>query len=243
MYLELDAGLNAQECKECLFLVESFIARRAFTREETKEYNKLFVEIIGILKGLSGDQVKPALCKKLLSGGGTTRQWPTDQDMINKAITHPAYSALPTPVLRLLLERIEVAQRSKKSESLDLPPGLQIEHVMPEKWAQHWPVQGKTIPADVMAYPHLAKDDLADLADDIRSRNTYVQTLGNLTLLNMYLNPAASNAGFTTKLVEYKHSVLRLNRYFDARTTWDEDAIKDRSKVLGELLCTIWPRP
>ena len=42
--------------------------------------------------------------------------------------------------------------------------------------------------------------------------------MGNLTLLNKYLNPAASNGAFETKLVEYKHSVLRLNRSFDART-------------------------
>jgi len=243
LYLELDAGLNTEQLEECLFLVESFIARRAFTRDETKEYNKFFVEIIGSLRGLSGDQVKPALIKKLLSGGGTTRQWPSNEAVLDKAISRSAYYAIATPALRLIFERLELAQRTKKSESSDLPQGLQIEHIMPEKWSQHWPLQGKTIPADVMAYPHLAKDDLADLAEPIRSRNLHLQTLGNLTLLNKYLNPAASNGPFTTKLIEYKHSVLRLNRYFDALTTWDEAAINDRSKILGELLCAIWPRP
>jgi uncharacterized protein DUF1524 len=114
---------------------------------------------------------------------------------------------------------------------------------MPEQWAQHWTLQGKNIPSEVMTYPHLAKDDLADMGDLIRNRNAQLQTIGNLTLLNQYLNPAASNAGFATKLNEYKHSVLRLNRYFDARTTWDETAISERSKAIGELLCKIWPRP
>lgn len=242
LYLELDAGLSDEQRNECLFLVESFIARRAFTREETKEYNKLFVEIIGSLRGLSGDEVKPALSKKLLSGGGTTRQWPSDEEIVDCAISRPAYSNLPTPALRLILERLEVAQRSQKSESVDLPPQLQVEHVLPIRWAEHWTLQGKTIPPSVMSYPHLATGELADMAQLIRARNARLHTLGNLTLLNKYLNPAASNGPFETKLVEYQHSVLRLNRYFDGRTTWDEDSIGERSRVLGELLCKVWPR-
>ena len=243
LYLELDAGLDDEQRKECLGILESFIARRAFTREETKEYNRFFVDIIGTLKEVKGEAVKPAFIKKLLSGKGTTRVWPTDEGILDKAISGSSYTTIPTTALRLMLERLEVAQRTKKSEAADLPPGLQIEHIMPEQWSTHWALNGKTIPLDVMNYPHLAKDDLAEHTEAIRTRNIRVQTLGNLTLLNMYLNPAASNGSFTTKIVEYEHSVLRLNRYFQGRTIWDEEAITERSKQLGELLCTIWPRP
>ncbi len=242
IYLELDAGLDEQHIGNCLFVVESFIARRVFTGEETKEYNKLFVEIIGSLRDLTGEQVMPALVKKLLAGGGSTRHWPTDAEVIEKAISRAIFTELRTPALRLILERLEIAQRSKKSEGMDIPPSLQIEHVLPQTWATHWPLKGKTIPADVANYPYLAKDDLAEYGDGIRHRNAQLQTLGNLTLLNKYLNPVASNGAFETKLVEYKHSVLRLNRYFDNKTTWDEDAIGRRGKELGELLCTVWPR-
>lgn len=242
IYLELDAGLDEQQIGNCLFVVESFIARRVFTGEETKEYNKLFVEIIGSLRDLTGEQVMPALVKKLLAGGGSTRHWPTDVEVIEKAISRAIFTELRTPALRLILERLEIAQRSKKSEGIDIPPSLQIEHVLPQTWATHWLLKGKTIPADVANYPYLAKDDLAEYGDGIRHRNAQLQTLGNLTLLNKYLNPAASNGAFETKLVEYKHSVLRLNRYFDNKTTWDEDAIGRRGKELGELLCTVWPR-
>lgn len=94
-----------------------------------------------------------------------------------------------------------------------------------------------------MLYPHLAKDDLAELADSIRARNAQLQTLGNLTLLNKHLNPAASNSSFDTKLDEYKHSVLRINRYFEGLATWDEEAIAARGKALGSALCEIWSRP
>jgi hypothetical protein len=114
---------------------------------------------------------------------------------------------------------------------------------MPQRWSEHWPLDGKTIPRDIVTSPYLAKDDLAPLGDAIRLRNARLQTLGNLTLLNEYLNPAASSGPFEAKLAEYKNSVLRLNRYFDGKSSWDEAAIRERGQTLGEMLCRIWPRP
>jgi hypothetical protein len=92
LYLELDAGLSETQVGDCLFIIESFIARRGLTGEETKEYNKLFVEVVGSLRGVPATQVKDALCKKLLSGGGSTRRWPADDAVIESAINStPTY--------------------------------------------------------------------------------------------------------------------------------------------------------
>lgn len=243
MFLELEAGLDPKQTEDCLSAVESFIARRLLAGEETKEYNKLFVDVIGSLHGLQGEAVLPALQKKLLGGGGTTRHWPADGEVVEKAISRQVFKDIKTPALRLMLERLEIHLRGKKTENTEIPAGLQIEHVMPQRWDTHWPLNGVVIPFDVALYPHMAKDDMAPLADTIRLRNRTVQTLGNLTLLNKYLNPAASNGSFETKLVEYRHSVLRLNRHFDTVALWDEEAIAKRGKALGEAVCKIWPRP
>jgi hypothetical protein len=243
LFLELEASLDEDQITACLLAVESFIARRVLTGEETKEYNKLFVEVVGSLRGLQGSVVLPALQKKLLSGGGTTRCWPTDEDVIEKVIRRSLFTDLKTPALRLILERLELDLRSKKTENTEIPSGLQIEHVMPQTWAAHWPLKGKTIPANVASFPFLAKDDLLEFGDAIRLRNTALQTLGNLTLVNKYLNPAASNGSFEVKLTEYKNSVLRLNRYFESESAWNEEAIVRRGKNLGHAVCKIWPRP
>lgn len=243
LYLKLDAELDDRQLTDCLKVVESFIARRVFLGDETKEYNKLFVEAIGSLRGVPAVEVLAALRQKLLSGGGTTRRWPTDDEVIEGALSRRLYGALSTPALRLVLERLEIRERTKKTEGFEIPPGLQIEHVLPERWATHWTLADRLIPADVVLFPHLASEDLADVSDRIRARNAQLQTLGNLTLLNKYLNPAASNGSFDTKRVEYRHSVLRLNRHFDELTAWDEDAIARRGKMLGKTLCEIWPRP
>ena len=243
MFLELEAGLFPDQLAACLAALESFIARRVFAGEENREYNKLFVNVIEALIGLKGEEVLPAMERKLLSGGGTTRQWPTDSELVEKAISQPIFKMLKAPALRVFLERLELSLRNKKTEKHDVESGLQIEHVLPQKWATHWTLKGLTIPANIAEYPFLAKDELAEHGEAIRQRNNLLHSLGNLTLLNRYLNPAASNGPFDLKLVEYKNSVLRLNRYFDSQAEWDEQAIAQRGRQLGEALCKIWPRP
>jgi hypothetical protein len=244
MFLCKDAGLDDQQQASCLATLESFIARRYFTGEETKEYNKLFAEVIGDLLTKKGADVLPALVAKLLSGkGGSTRLWPSDDDMIDKAINRNVYDGLSRSGLRLVLERVELSLRTKKSEGAAVDPNLQIEHVLPQNWSAHWPLDGTQIPDSMARYPHLATGEFVPFAEAVRKRNAAVQTIGNLTLLNKYLNPAASNGSFELKLLEYQNSVLRLNRYFADFKTWDEARIAERSKLIGERLCAVWPRP
>jgi len=243
LYLKLDAGLNEHQTTECLSIIESFIARRALTCDETKQYNIFFVELVRGLRGLKSEEVKPTLCKLILAGSGTTRRFPNDADVIENVISRPLYSELRTPALRLILERLEVGSRGKKAENAFIAEGLQIEHVMPQKWSTNWQLQDKVIPQVVVDYPAAAPPEFTHLIDAIRGRKIAVQTLGNLTILNQYLNPAASNASFDVKRVEYKNSVLRLNRYFDTKTEWNEQLIAERSQELGKLLCAIWPLP
>ena len=243
MFLELEAGLDAAQLAECLKFVESFIARRAVVGEDNKEYNKLFVDVVASLIGLKGDNVLPALLRKLLGGGGMTREWPSDGKLVESAISRPLYGDLKAPALRQILERLELALRGKKTEHGEISQDLQIEHVLPKSWSTHWPIKGTVISAMAAMYPHAATGELATFVEPIRARNRAVNTLGNLTLLNKYLNPAASHGSFADKLIEYRHSILRLNRYFDSATEWDEASITARGKELGEALTKIWPRP
>lgn len=200
--------------------------------------------IQGDLLGKKGENVTLALAAKLLSGkGGSTRVWPSDDDLIDKAINRNIYEGLSRAGTRLILERFELNQRSKKSEGTDINPGLQIEHVMPQFWSTHWPLEGKQIPDLMAKYPHLAIGEFAPNVEAIGRRNRALQTIGNLTLLNQYLNPAASNGSFDLKLFEYRNSVLRLNRYFSEFKAWDEATIAQRGKLIGQALCSIWPRP
>ena len=242
MFLELEAELSLEDRVASDAHLHSFIIRRALTGQETKEYNKLFVEVVATLRGLKGSAVVGALEQKLLSGRGTTRIWPTDEQVIEHTVTAPVYGHLRTAALRVILERLELALRGKKSETEDITPDLQIEHVMPQSWSRYWAIDGQEISDYNAKYPFMLEEQEA-LAEAIRTRNSLVSSLGNLTLLNEYLNPAASNGPLPLKLEEYRHSVLRLNRYFDKTNEWDETAIRKRGRLLAETLCKLYPRP
>jgi hypothetical protein len=178
LHLQLYSGLSSEELTRCLSLVESFIVRRALVGSETKEYNKFFVEVISAIRHAQGDAVRPALANRLLAGVGSTRNWPTDAEVIEQAIRRPIGLLMKVPVLRLILERLELSLRTKKAEDKTVAPGLQVEHVMPQSWSAHWPLKGKSIPSHVALYPYMAKDDLAGLAEEIRRGTTRFRRWG-----------------------------------------------------------------
>jgi len=92
-------------------------------------------------------------------------------------------------------------------------------------------------------YPFTLDEDQQELRELIRARAGHVNTLGNLTLLNEYLNPSASNGNFDLKKEEYGHSVLVINRYFSGKKNWNEAAIRERGQTMAEAICKLWPRP
>ena len=62
--------------------------------------------------------------KLMSSKGGSTRVWPADDDVIDKAINRDIYNSLARAGLRLILERVELTQRTKKSEGLSIVSAL-----------------------------------------------------------------------------------------------------------------------
>jgi hypothetical protein len=136
-----------------------------------------------------------------------------------------------------VLEAIDQVQADRKSENLELPNDLTIEHVMPVKWELNWP-----IPEEHQADPE-AKLKFTQQRDQV------VHTLGNLTLITGSLNPSLSNGSWQKKRPELaKYSKLNLNRYFypvhegeDPLLDWSEDSIRERGRVLFQAASSVWP--
>lgn len=242
-FLELECGLSAMQLTGCLSIIESFVVRRAIVGADTKDYNKFFVTVIDTLMDIAPENIEDTLARKLVVGTGATRSWPTDEEMIESAVSKPLYGSLRPAGLRLLLERIETALRTRKSETGAIPGPLQVEHIMPQSWWADWPIDGVQIPWNVVQSPWQASGELSALEDRVRQRNQLIHTLGNLTLVNGYLNSAARNSSFEAKQKEYRHSVLQLNRYFDGCAVWDEETIRSRGRLLAKMICEIWKRP
>ena len=85
---------------------------------------------------------------------------------------------------------------------------LTVEHVLPQKWYEYWPLAdgtpGKT-----------AVERLVSPSPESERRNRVLHTMGNLTLLTGNLNSGLQHHDIETKVEKIEgYSILVLNSYF-----------------------------
>lgn len=210
-----------------LHALESFLVRRMICRQTTKDYNRLVLDLVAKLHEHGLERVDTVVVDFLKEQTAYSREWPTDETVAYSLETAPLYRLLTRRRLRLILEGIESRLRSAKSEQLDVPRGLTIEHLMPVSWGTHWP-----LPEGV------------DEESGRDHRKRILHTIGNLTLVNQKLNSSLSNAPWERKRVGLlEHSVMRLNKELLQYSEWSEDMIRDRSQRMARLISECWPGP
>ena len=209
--------------------LESFLIRRMICRLTTKDYNRLTLELAGRLRESGLDDASKITAGFLKEQTANAREWPNDDDVAHALSTSPLYRLLTRGRLRLVLEGIEARLRSSgKSEDLEVPKSLTIEHVMPVGWGtDNWPLPGDMDPREATY-----------------QRNTLIHTIGNLTLTTQKLNSSMSNSGWEEKRSELlEHTTLLANNELTLKETWDEERIRERSQRIAKLVSEIWPGP
>lgn len=224
---------NAQLMKT-LDVVESWMVRRMLVRATTKDYNHVVAEIITQLRKADRSNAGDAIESFFATQTSASRYWPDDNEIREELKTLQAYRRLGRGRLRMVLEAIEDDLRGWRFGEVPLGEErvargkLNIEHVMPRKWAMYWPLGG-------------AQSEL--------ERDALVNTIGNLTLLTGKLNSKVSNGPWLgpegKRAGLEKHSVLFLNRKLleAAGNQWNDSSIRTRTEQLGSLIIEIWPVP
>ena len=224
--------MGDESFRRSLHNLESYLIRRMICRMTTKDYNKLFLELVKDLNANGTLNVDTVIGQFLSSQKSDARQWPSDTRVRDVLLSLPLYQLLTRSRLRIILEALEDTLRSPKSEEDHVPRGtLTIEHIMPQSWRLHWSrgVLNEHEQLDVAA---------AELRDRL------IHTIGNLTLVNGRLNAALSNGPWGAKRLELgKHSVLHLNKTLIDATPeyWDDTHIRERGGRLASQLMAIWP--
>ena len=219
-----------------LTVLEAFLVRRMICCLSTKNYNRLFLDVIKTLDR-QGTLDAESLREVLQSSPGESVRFPTEEELERSILELPLYQQLAQYKVRAILEAIDQALADRKSEQLELPKGLTIEHVMPVKWELNWPI------------PDEYREDPEAKLKFAQQRSQIIHTLGNLTLITGSLNPSLSNASWEEKRPELvKYSKLNLNRYFhpvregnDDLQEWNEEAIQARGRKIVDLSKNIWP--
>lgn len=224
----LSSEVPEQQLQKGLRALESYLVRRMIHGVTTKNYNRLFVSLLGRLEDSRAERAGDVIVEYLGSRDAHVRFWPNDADIEDTFMDRPVYRMLTRGRLRIVLEGIEEELRTDKAESDSVPRGLTIEHVMPQQWHHHWPP-----PAD-----------LGDGRSPEERRNQRIHSIGNLTLVNQPLNSSLSNAPWEEKRVTLNgHATLFLNKdlWTNAPDVWDEDAIKTRARRLFQAAAKVWP--
>ncbi|WP_425843673.1 DUF262 domain-containing protein [Agrococcus sp. TSP3-2-1] len=219
--------------------LESYLFRRfVVVPNAGKNYNYI---VIGLLRAL-GTALEPvqdpiaALVSYLRASDDKTRMWPSDDVFIAKLSTQSFYRSYTNRRDLFLLEVIErrMTSASRKTEQIEVPAGLTIEHVVPQSWQEHWPL------------PETGDEEASERAS--RARQERIHRLGNLSLVTKNLNPAMGKDPWESKREQLlKFSNLQLNADLVTNPLYaagfDEDSIDERGDRLARLLVDEWPGP
>ncbi|WP_406155938.1 DUF262 domain-containing HNH endonuclease family protein [Streptomyces sp. NBC_00882] len=225
--------------------IDSFLMRRAVCLMTTKDYNRLFVQVLADAQESDPARAGFAVARSLWNQTAEARLWPDDQIFLEALIAPDLYRRSYRARLKALLVGLENHLRTPKTELAPILSSsdsrLNIEHVLPQKWETHWPL------AD------------GDSEKVLEKRHGAVHQLGNLTLTTTKLNPSLSNREWLRKKDELRaHSLLRLTTSsvlsvpegLDQNWTtdrwvesWDEDRIQLRTLWLAGIALRAWPKP
>jgi hypothetical protein len=216
--------------------LESWLVRRTLVREKSAGHNRFMIDLLGKLVEAPRETIGSSLEAILVEQVADASYWP-DDDAIQRALAEmQVYKRISRGRLRMILEAVEDHRRGfpsskAKGEQPVVRTECTIEHVMPQRWGQHWP-----LPADVRA----------------GDRDARIHTLGNLTLVSKALNPSLSNGawlgdrGKRTELENYSSLKLTsdvIQRADKADGRWTDELIEERTEALIRDILLTWPVP
>lgn len=234
----LDSKVENEECVAISRVLESYLLRRAVCGLTTQNYNRVFLSLTRTLRK-DGYTAKNLATQLLLMSGDST-EWPSDEAFSQAWRTSHAYHLLLNPKIVYLLKRLSDAYASNKSELVNIEGALTVEHLMPQKWVEHWPLPDGSKGLSGQELWSAPEGDKRAMAS--RRREQLLQTFGNLTIVTQALNSAASNGPWSAKQIELRHSLLPINRMLHDYSTWDETSVAKRADALLEKALKLWPR-
>lgn len=236
-------NLSENEKTKCLYLLMSFIVRRAICGLTTKNYNKLFLAALKFLKDNEFSFYSLSIFFK--NQDSESSKFPNDYEFERNWINVPVYKNLNRPKVKAILESLEISKRQRFHETIHISENLSVEHVLPSEWIEHWPLDDGLFATkidELNTYSYIFEDDT--LHGKIKRRNRIKNTIGNLTLLTQPLNSKVSNGPYLKKKEAISdHSLLVLNREITKEPNWGELEIEKRGKQLFQLAKIIWPYP
>ncbi len=220
--------------------VESWAIRRMMLGRQTRGYGAHLARVLKKAQDAhtTGAPVLPMIVEELQRG---SLGWPSDTELLEGFRYNRFYNWISQQRMRLVLGAIDKYLRENDphepaaSVAYD---SLQIEHVMPQKWLENWPILGED------GAPIVPSDDDPIWLKHQADRDAYVHRIGNLTLVTGNFNLDVSNRAWDEKRLEFmKQKSLVINYPIANSEAWGESQITERAERLAGVALQIWPSP
>jgi Protein of unknown function DUF262/Protein of unknown function (DUF1524) len=227
--------VTAERRANAFRVLESFLMRRMICGWTTRNYNRLVAGLVSEVKKelQHADEV---LRKRLAVETAPANRWPRDDDVRGALLSKDIYGQRRRDRLVGLLWRIEEELRARDNKvepGLAAPANLTIEHLIPQSWEEHWPL-----------------DETQQ--DPAAWRAAHIHRIGNLTLTTGALNSSLSNGPWHSpkeandkRRALVKHSLLKLNMTVahNHPEQFDEHSVDQRGTEFAEMIIGFWPGP
>lgn len=217
------------EFKEKINLIEKYVLRHAVCKVSTKNFNKD--------------------CALLIAGKTTIEKSFEDKalelgdDRVKEGLKEISYNKIGS----LILFWIELYRRSvdKNFDIKELKYVYSLEHVMPQKWENHW--RFDVCPAISV----VTEEVIGDIENAKEARISAIYELGNMTLLTSNLNSALRNYEFERKIIGEKrkkgikeYASLEITKEvvytYETKKVWNELEIRKRTEHFIKEFLEIW---
>lgn len=141
-----DSHIPDEQVAKALRVVESWLVRRMLVRATGKSYPQAIAELIAHIRKSGREAAGDAIEGYLIDHSGANMYWPDNDELHAQLRSFEAYRRLSRARLRMVLEAVEDYERGWRDPRIALggervPRGQYvIEHVLPRKWQQHWPL-------------------------------------------------------------------------------------------------------
>ncbi len=239
LWVDTRTSLPDNEKNKLFSMLKSYIVRREICNLTTKHFNKT-VPIILDRMYQQKDNIIGVFQEFLEQAHVGSTRMPTDKEVSLACEEKQIYSNMSAKKLTYILKCIEESANDDFEEEITVSTKkLNIEHIMPQSWQEHWPLNGyDKIPPEIDS----EEDSDSPFQVLVRDRERLIHTIGNLTLVTSKFNSHIKNSSWQNKRAKIKaKSRLGFNLDIVKEPEWNEDIIKNRSAELAKRINKIWP--
>ncbi|MCL9805879.1 DUF262 domain-containing HNH endonuclease family protein [Flavobacterium amniphilum] len=208
---------DTNERKNIIETLESYLVRRTACKLTTKNYNNLFVSIMGEMKR-NKVTTQEAFKQILLGYKDDTNIMPNDILLATAFSSSHIINKYAEGILFCIT--LYLNSHKYMDNNMLNNDNLSLEHIMPKKWRNHWNT------------PKVTDDTI---------RDHKLLTLGNLTVVKGKLNSSMRDAAWAKKQKALQQfSTFKITTDYVNTSTWSESSINNRTADLLTYSKEIW---